>query len=87
MILHSKYLDNMTGVSLSKINPQEKCSKVRGGHKQEGRNHVSRRNTTILQVSLCMWILTANQTIPEKQKPRVSYPKFIAIINMPTLFK
>ena len=54
MILHSKYLDNMTDVSLSKINPQEKYSKVRGGHKQEGRNCVPRRNTTLLQVNLCM---------------------------------
>ena len=54
MILHSKYLDNMTDVSLSKINPQEEYSKVRGGHKQEGRNCVPRRNTTLLQVNLCM---------------------------------
>lgn len=35
LILHSKHLDNMTDVSLSKINPQVKCSKVGGGHKQE----------------------------------------------------
>lgn len=54
MILHSKHLDNMTDVSLSKINPQEKCSKVgEGTNKREGIG-VPRRNTTFLQVNLCM---------------------------------
>lgn len=35
LLLHSKYLDNMTEVS-RKISPQEQCSKFRGGDKRGG---------------------------------------------------
>lgn len=54
MILHSKYLDNMTDVSLSKINPQEKCSKVgEGTNKREGIVFLGETLHSCRSVSVC----------------------------------